>query len=64
MYEFQVISALNSSELDACCNLYMQIPQEIIAIKRAYRALSLTQIEQLLTEVVSGEFLSLNQLTL
>jgi len=64
MYEFQVISALNSSELDACCNLYMQIPQEIIAIKRAYRALSLTQIEQLLTEVVSGEFLRLNQLTL
>jgi len=64
MYEFQVISALNSSELDACCDLYMQIPQEIIAIKRAYRALSLTQIEQLLTEVVSGEFLSLNQLTL
>jgi len=42
----------------------MQIPQEIIAIKRAYRALSLTQIEQLLTEVVSGEFLRLNQLTL
>ena len=64
MYEFQVISALNSSELDACCDLYMQIPQEIIAIKRAYRASSLTQIEQLLTEVVSGEFLSLNQLTL
>jgi len=64
MYEFQVISALNSSELDACCDLYMQIPLEIIAIKRAYRALSLTQIEQLLTEVVSGEFLRLNQLTL
>ena len=64
MYEFQVISALNSSELDACCDLYMQIPQEIIAIKRAYRALSRAQIEQLLTEVVSGEFLRLNQLTL
>jgi len=42
----------------------MQIPLEIIAIKRAYRALSRAQIEQLLTEVVSGEFLSLNQLTL
>jgi hypothetical protein len=64
MYKFQVISALNSSELNACYDLYMQIPLEIIAIKLAYRALSPTQIEQLLTEVVSGEFLSLNQLTL
>lgn len=55
MYKFQVISALNSSNLDACCNLYMQIPRDIIAIKRACRALSRAHIEQLLAGVVSGE---------
>ena len=35
---------------------YMQIPQEIIAIKRAYRAMSRAKIERLLTGVVSGGF--------
>tara|TARA_B110000908_G_scaffold83064_1_gene99499 strand:+ start:1022 stop:1252 length:231 start_codon:yes stop_codon:yes gene_type:complete len=35
---------------------YMQIPQEIIAMKRACRPVSRAQIERLLTGVVSGGF--------
>jgi thymidine phosphorylase len=35
---------------------YMQIPQEIIAMKRACRPVSHAQIERLLTGVVSGGF--------
>ncbi len=35
---------------------YMETTQEIIAIKRAYRALSHAQIEKFVTGVVSGKF--------